>query len=77
MDDETISALKIVCTAGCACEGFDGDANERLKQLADGGLLVVARVPGKLVNRRTYKPTTSGWRLFRQLVSEGNTRSRL
>ena len=77
MDDETISALKIVCTAGCACEGFDGDANERLKQLADGGLLVVARVPGALANRPTYKPTKTGWKLFRQLLSEGNARLRL
>jgi hypothetical protein len=68
MDDETISTLTTVCTAGCAREGFNGDTNERLKQLADVGLLVVAYAPDLLAQRRVYTPTRKGWERFKELV---------
>jgi len=59
MDSETTSTLKTVCTAGCASEGFNGETNDRLSQLTDMGLLVVAYAPG-LLARRFYKPTEKG-----------------
>jgi hypothetical protein len=60
MDAETISTLKTVCTAGRASEGFNGDANERLNQLKNLGLLVVAYAPGLLADRVVYEPTANG-----------------
>jgi hypothetical protein len=68
MDDETLSTLNTVCAAGRAGEGFNGNTNEQLRQLADLGLLVVAYAPGFLTERRVYTPTTKGWDLFKRLV---------
>ena len=65
-----ISTLKTVCTAGRAREGFNGDSNEQLKQLADVGLLVVAYAPSVLAARKEYKPTEKGWQLFKQLIGK-------
>lgn len=75
MDDETISTFNTVCTAGHACEGFNGKTNEQLKQLADVGLLVVAYSPDLLTQRPAYKPTHKGWELFKRLVSTGKGRT--
>jgi len=60
MDSETVSVLKTVCTAGCAREGFNGEANERLNELTNLGLLVVAYAPDLLTRRRIYKPNREG-----------------
>jgi hypothetical protein len=73
MDEETISTFNTVCTAGYACEGFNGETNEQLKQLADVGLLVVAYAPKFLSRRRAYTPTNKGWELFKRLVHAGKT----
>jgi hypothetical protein len=75
MDDETISTFNTVCTAGYACEGFNGETNERLRQLADVGLLVVAQAPSFLARRHAYTPTNKGWELFKRLVNAGKTRA--
>lgn len=71
MDDESISTLNTVCTAGQACEGFNGDTNERLQHLADVGLLVVAYAPDLLAHRPIYRPTSKGWELFKRLIHAG------
>ena len=68
MDHEAISTLNTVCTAGHAREGFNGETNERLRHLADVGLLVVACAPDFLTHRPVYKPTHKGWELFKQLI---------
>jgi hypothetical protein len=69
MNDETISILKTVCTAGSASEGFNGDSNERLQHLTDLGLLVVAYAP-RMLTPRKFKPTPQGWEVFKQLVTK-------
>jgi len=74
MDEETISTFNTVCTAGYACEGFNGKTNEQLKQLADVGLLVVAQAPSLLARRSAYTPTNKGWELFKRLVHAGKNR---
>ena len=75
MDEETISTFNTVCTAGYACEGFNGETNEQLKQLADVGLLVVAYAPKFLSHRPAYTPTNKGWELFKRLVNAGKIRA--
>jgi hypothetical protein len=75
MDDETISTFHTVCTAGYACEGFNGETNEQLKQLADVGLLVVSQAPSLLARRSAYTPTNKGWELFKRLVHAGKNRA--
>jgi hypothetical protein len=58
MDKETMSVLQTVCAAGGARAGFNGDANARLEQLVEEGLLDVATA---LHARRTfYRPTKKG-----------------
>jgi len=68
MDEEAISTLNTVCTAGCAREGFNDETNQRLKHLADVGLLVVAYAPDLLSRRAVYRPTNKGWELFKRLI---------
>jgi hypothetical protein len=70
MDSETISTLKTVCAAGCAREGFNGESNERLRNLTDMGLLVVAYAPDLLARRRSYRPTEKGHTLCKQLIEK-------
>jgi hypothetical protein len=70
MDSETASTLQTVCAAGCAREGFNGEVNERLDQLTDLGLLVVAYAPSLLVGRRTYQPTEKGRAHCKPLVEK-------
>lgn len=60
MDAELLSTLKTVCVAGRASEGFNGEANDRLRRLEDLGLLVVAYSPGLLSSRLMYRPTERG-----------------
>ncbi|HLG97761.1 MAG TPA: hypothetical protein VKX49_15715 [Bryobacteraceae bacterium] len=69
MDSNRISTLKTVCVAGEAREGFNGDVNQQLEQLADMGLLVVSHSPAMLL-RRIYKPTEKGLHLYRQVSRE-------
>jgi hypothetical protein len=71
MDAETISALRIVCTAGGASSGFNGDSNARLERLAEDGLLVVVNLPKTKGPRRAYKPTEKGKEVVRQLAAHG------
>ena len=68
MDDETISTFNTVCTAGYACEGFNGETNEQLKHLANAGLLVVGYAPSFLARGQAYTPTSKGWELFKRLL---------
>ena len=75
MDEETISTFNTVCTAGYACEGFNGETNERLRQLADVGLLVVSQAPSFLTRRPAYTPTNQGWELFKRLIHAGKDRA--
>jgi hypothetical protein len=70
MDSETISALKTVCAAGCAREGFNEESNERLRNLTDMGLLVVAYAPDLLTRRRSYKPTEKGRSVCKQFLEK-------
>ncbi len=58
MDNETISMLETVCAAGGARAGFNGDANARLEQLVEEGLLDVANAPN--AHRSFYRPTKKG-----------------
>ena len=69
MDAETIATLKIVCTAGSASSGFNGDSNARLEELAQEGLLVSVTKPK--APRRAYKPTEKGKEMVRQLAAHG------
>jgi hypothetical protein len=75
MDEATISTFNTVCTAGHACEGFNGQTNEELKQLADVGLLVIAYAPKFLSQRPIYKPTNEGWELFERLIGTRKLRA--
>jgi len=68
MDSETISAFTTVCTAGYAHEGFNCDSNERLKQLADLGLLVISHAPALLARQRRYEPSEKGWAMYKQIA---------
>jgi hypothetical protein len=68
MDSEGASILKTVCAAGWATEGFNDESNERLDQLTDLGLLVVAYAPGLLTNRRFYQPTEQGRAFCKDMV---------
>jgi hypothetical protein len=58
MDKETMSVLQTVCAAGGARAGFNGDANARLEQLVDEGLLDVANALD--AHRSFYRPTKKG-----------------
>lgn len=71
MDAETIATLKIVCTAGSASAGFNGDSNAQLEQLAQDGLLVAVNVSKPKGPRRAYKPTEKGKEVVRQLARHG------
>lgn len=71
MDAETISTLKIVCTAGHASSGFNEDSNARLEQLAKDGLLVVVNVAKAKGPRRAYQPTEKGKEVLRALAVQG------
>ena len=51
-----MSVLQTVCAAGGARAGFNGDANARLEQLVEEGLLDVANAP----HRSFYRPTKKG-----------------
>jgi hypothetical protein len=71
MDAETITTLKIVCTAGQASSGFDDNSNARLEQLAQDGLLVAVSINKPKGPRRAYKPTEKGKEVIRQLATHG------
>jgi hypothetical protein len=58
MDKETMSVLQTVCAAGGARAGFNGDANARLEQLVEEGLLDIAKAPH--AHRSFYRPTKKG-----------------
>ncbi len=64
IDDETMSMLQTVCAAGGARAGFNGDANARLEQLVEEGLLAEANPPntkpGPIARRCFYRPTKKG-----------------
>jgi hypothetical protein len=71
MDAETISTLRIVCTAGRATSGFNEDSNARLEQLAQDGFLVTVNVAKPKGPRRAYRPTEKGKEALRQLAAHG------
>jgi hypothetical protein len=71
MDAETISTLRIVCTAGRASSGYNGDSNARLEQLVEDGLLVVVNVRHAKGPNSAYKPTEKGQEVFRLLSHKG------
>jgi hypothetical protein len=71
MDAETITTLKIVCTAGHASSGFNDASNARLEQLAQDGLLVAVNISRPKGPRRAYKPTEKGREMVRQLSGQG------
>ena len=58
MDNETMSLLQTVCAAGGARAGFNGDANDRLEQLVEEGLLDASNAPNAA--RTFYRPTKKG-----------------
>ena len=70
MDAETISTLKTVCATGHVRSGFNGDANARLEELAQQGLLVKVSASKRKGYHTTYKPTEKGKELARQLSSK-------
>ncbi len=53
-----MSVLQTVCAAGGARAGFNGDANARLEQLVEEGLLDVAQTLN--ADRSFYRPTKKG-----------------
>jgi len=57
MDNETMSLLQTVCAAGGARAGFNGDANARLEQLVEEGLLDASPLSA---HRSFYRPTKKG-----------------
>ena len=73
MDNDTLSLLKTVCAAGQAREGYDANANARLDQLVEDGLLDVvnAATPSSKIPRRHYQPTEQGRAMLRQLSEKG------
>lgn len=74
MDEDTLSLLKTVCAAGRARAGYDGNANARLDNLVEEGLLdvVSAAAPSSSkVPRRYYQPTEQGRAMLRQLSEKG------
>jgi hypothetical protein len=65
MDNETMSLLQTVCAAGGARAAFNGDANARLEQLVEEGLLDIASpLDG---HRSFYRPTKKGVTMVRSL----------
>jgi hypothetical protein len=70
MNNDTISTLKTVCTAGRASAGFNGDSNAQLEQLVDNGLLDAAGVATAFGPQRSYTPTEKGRELLRQLSAK-------
>lgn len=76
IDEETLSLLKTVCVAGRARASYDGNANARLDQLVEEGLLreVSAACAGTSSSntlRRQYQPTEQGRAMFRRLNEKG------
>ncbi len=70
MTTETISTLKTVCTAGRASAGYNGDCNDQLEQLVDGGLLDAAGDSTSFGPQRCYTPTAKGREFVRQLMAK-------
>lgn len=76
MDNETISMLQTVCAAGGARAGFNGDANDRLQQLVEAGLLVAdpplpESGPKTKVRRSFYRPTKKGISMAQMAKAQG------
>lgn len=71
MDKESLATLRTVITAGHAREGYIGDRNARLQELADEGLLTLGEEVTSKGPRRTYAPTAMGRELIRQLAEKG------
>jgi len=74
MDEDTLSLLKTVCAAGSARAGYNGNANARLDELVEEGLLDVvnaAAASASKVPRRYYQPTEQGRAMLRQLSEKG------
>jgi predicted ArsR family transcriptional regulator len=75
MDNETISTLQTVCAAGGARAGFNGDANARLEELVEAGLLAVANPSGtetgRAAPRTFYRPTKKGITLAKMAKAQG------
>jgi hypothetical protein len=65
MDNETLNLLQTVCAAGGARASFNGDANARLEQLVEEGLLDVATAPH--AHRSLYRPTKKGVTMVQKL----------
>lgn len=65
MDNETLNLLQTVCAAGGARASFNGDANARLEQLVEEGLLDVATAPH--AHRSLYRPTKKGVTMVQRL----------
>jgi hypothetical protein len=66
MDTETKSLLQTVCAAGGARAAFNGDANARLEQLVEEGLLDVASPLN--AHRSFYRPTKKGVTMAQSLT---------
>ena len=75
VDDETADILKIVCAAGGARSGFNGDSNARLELLAAAGLLAVATLPNTNpeLSQRFYRPTKKGVIMVEKLNERDRT----
>jgi hypothetical protein len=71
MDTKTIATLKTVCTAGRASEGYNGECNAQLEQLAEDGLLTAAGGASPVGPGRSYKPTAKGRELVKKLSEKG------
>jgi hypothetical protein len=72
MDNETLNLLQTVCAAGGARASFNGDANARLEQLVEEGLLDVAAAPH--AHRSLYRPTKKGVTMVQTLkVTEASS----
>jgi hypothetical protein len=77
MDDDTLNLLRTVCAAGRARASYDGNANARLEQLVEEGLLREVSVAhagassSTTVARRQYQPTEQGRAMLRHLNEKG------
>jgi hypothetical protein len=70
IDDDATNLLMTVCVAGIVRPSFNDASNERLKELADAGLIEFVILADPKIVRRHYRPTESGRALCRSLAEK-------
>jgi hypothetical protein len=70
IDEDSTSLLITVCVAGFVRPSFNAASNERLKELADAGLIEFVILADPRNVRSHYRPTESGRALCRRLAGK-------